>query len=119
MGLDFGIEKKRKGEAYTSLAWEDAHDSWCNCHEVKRIFCETIETNDSYVYPITIGAMQIIVKKLCDRLQEENFNNMDSINEYQLTKLLVAISDLCTIINDAIWDYQQGIEYEYRVYDSY
>ena len=119
MGLDFGIEKKRKGEAYSTLTWEDAHDSWRNCHEVKRIFCEIIETNDSYVYPITIGAMQIIVKKLCDRLQEENFNDMDSIDDYQLTKLLCAISDLCTIINDALWYYQQGIEYEYRVFDSY
>ena len=119
MGLDFGIQKRRKGEAYSTLAWEDAHDSWRNCHEVKRIFCETIETNDTYLYPISIGAMQIIVKKLCDRLQEENFNNMDEINDYQLTKLLCAISDLCTIINDAIWDYQQGIEYEYRVYDSF
>ena len=119
MGLDFGIQKRRKGDAYSSLAFEDAHLPWCNCHEVKRIFCETIEINDTDYYPITIGAMQIIVKKLCDRLQEENFNNMDMINDYKLTKLLCAISDLCKIISDALWDYQQGIEYEYRVYDSF
>ena len=119
MGLDFGIEKRRKGDAYSSLAWEEAHYSWRNCHEVKRIFCETIETNDTYCYPITLGAMQIIVKKLCDRLQEENFNNMDQIDDYQITKLLCAISDLCKIISDTFWDYQQGIEYEYRVYDSF
>lgn len=119
MGLDFGIEKRRKGQAYSALIWEDAHESWCNCHEVKRIFCETIETNDTYSYPITIGAMQVIVKKLSDRLQKENFNDMDSIDDYQLTKLLCAISDLCNIINDALWDYDQGIEYEYRVYDSF
>ena len=119
MGLDFGIQKRRKGEAYENLRWEDAHDSWRNCHEVKRIFEETIEFNDAYYYPISIGAMQILIKKLCDRLQEENFNDMDFIDDYQLTKLLCAISDLCKIINDAIWDYSQGIEYEYRVFDSF
>ena len=119
MGLDFGIEKKRKGQAYSSLAWEDAHDSWRNCYEVKRVFCETIETNDTGYYPITIGAMQVLVKKLSDRLQEENFNDLDYVDEYKVNKLLCAISDLCKIINEALWDYQQGIEYEYRVYDSF
>lgn len=119
MGLDFGIEKKRIGPAYSSLAWENAHYSWRNCYEVKHIFCETIETNDTCLYPITIGAMQVLIKKLCDRLQEENFNDMESIDEYKLSKLLCAIEDLSKIINEAIWDYQQGIEYEYRVYDSF
>ena len=119
MGLDFGTEKRRKGENYAGLSWEDAHDSWRNCHEVKRIFSETIEFNDEYYYPITIGAMQILIKKLSDELQKVNFNKMDEVDEYSVNKLLCAIEDLSKIINDAIWDYQEGIEYEYRVFDSF
>ena len=119
LGLDFGIQKRRKGEAYENLRWEDAHDSWRNCHEVKRIFSETIEFNDEYYYPITIGAMQILIKKLSDELQKVDFNKMDEVDEYSVNKLLCAIEDLSKIINDAIWDYQNGIEYEYRVFDSF
>ena len=119
MGLDFGIKKRRKGESYAGLSWEDIHDSWCNCHEVKRIFKETIEFNDTGYYPITIGAMQILIKKLSDELQKVNFNKMDEVDEYSVNKLLCAIEDLSKIINDAIWDFQDGIEYEYRVFDSF
>ena len=118
MGLDFRIEKRRKGENYKGLAFEDCC-SWRNCHEVKRIFNETIEFNDEYYYPITIGAMQILIKKLSDELQKVNFNKMDEVDEYSVNKLLCAIEDLSKIINDAIWDYQEGIEYEYRVFDSF
>lgn len=119
MGLDFGIQKRRKGEAYENLHWEDAHDSWRNCNEVKDIFRETIEFNDTYHYPISIGAMQILVKKLSDELQKIDFNKMDEVDGYNVNKLLCAIEDLTKIINDAIWDYSQGIEYEYRVFDSF
>ena len=119
MGLDFGIQKRRKGENYAGLSWEEAHDSWCNCHEVKRIFKETIEFNDTGYYPITIGAMQILVKKLSDELQKVDFNKMNEVDEYSVNKLLCAIEDLSKIINDAIWNYQNGIEYEYRVFDSF
>ena len=119
IGLDFGIQKRRKGENYAGLSWEDAHDSWRNCHEVKRIFSETIEFDDTYCYPISIGAMQILIKKLSDELQKVNFNKMDEVDEYSVNKLLCAIEDLSKIINDAIWDYQNGIEYEYRVFDSF
>ena len=119
MGLDFGIQKRRKGEAYENLRWEDAHDSWRNCYEVKRIFSETIEFNDEYCYPITIGAMQILIKKLSDELQKVNFNKMDEVDEYSVNKLLFAIEDLSKIISDAILDYQNGIDYEYRVFDSF
>ena len=119
MGLDFGIQKRRKGENYSGLLWEDAHDSWCNCHEVKRIFKETIEFNDTGYYPISIGAMQILIKKLSDELQKVDFNKMDEVDEYSVNKLLCAIEDLSKIINDAIWDYRDGVEYEYRVFDSF
>ena len=119
LGLDFGIQKRRKGKAYEHLKYEDAHDSWRNCHEVKRIFSETIEFDDTYCYPISIGAMQILIKKLSDELQKVDFNKMDVVDEYGVPKLLCAIEDLTKIINDAIWDYSQGIEYEYRVYDSF
>lgn len=62
---------------------------------------------------------QIIVKKLSDELQKVDFNDMEAVDEYSVNKLLCAIEDLTKIINDAIWDYQDGIEYEYRVYDSF
>lgn len=118
MGLDFGIQKRRKGENYKGLSFEDCC-SWSNCHKIKKICSETIEFNDTYYYPITIGAMQILIKKLTDELQKVNFNNMDEVDEYSNGKLLCAIRDLSSIINDAIWDYQDGIEYEYRVFDSF
>ena len=119
MGLDFGIQKRRKGENYVGLSWEDAHDSWRNCHKVKRIFSETIEFDDTYNYPISIGAMQILIKKLSDELQKVDFSNMKEVDDYGVPKLLCAIEDLTKIVNDAIWDYSQGIEYEYRVFDSF
>lgn len=119
MGLDFRIQKRRKGENYAGFLWEDAHDPWCNCYEVKRIFKETIEFNYTGYYPITIGTMQVLVKKLADELQKVDFNKMDEVDEYSVNKLLCAIEDLSKIINDAIWDYQDGIEYEYRVFDSF
>lgn len=119
MSLDFGIQKRRKGENYKGLAWEDAHTSWRNCHEVKKIFSETIEFNDTYYYSITIGAIQILIKKLSDELQKINFNNLDDVDDYSVSKLLCAVADLGRILNDALWDYQEGIEYEYRVYDSF
>ena len=118
MGLDFGIEKRRKGENYKGLAFEDCC-SWRNCHGVKRIFNETIEFNDAYYYPITIGAMQILIKKLSDELQKVNFNKMDEVDGCSVNKLLCAIEDLSEIISNAIWDYQDSIEYEYRVFDSF
>ena len=118
LGLDFGIEKRRKGENYKGLSWDDCC-SWRNCHEVKDIFRETIEFNDTYYYPISIGAMQILIKKLSDELQKVDFNKMDEVDDYNVNKLLCAIEDLTKIINDAIWDYSQGIEYEYRVFDSF
>lgn len=118
MGLDFGIERRRKGENYRGLAWEEVC-SWRNCHSVKEIFRQTIEFNDTYYYPITIGAMQVLLKKLCDELQQENFNNIDYIDEYRVSKLLIAIEELSKIIYEALWDYQDGIEYEYRVFDSF
>ena len=119
MGLDFGIQKRRKGNGSAGLSWEDAHESWRNCHEVKRIFKEMIEFDDTYCYPISIGAMQILIKKLSDELQKVDFNKMDEVDDYNVNKLLCAIDDLTKIINDAIWDYSQGIEYEYRVFDSF
>ena len=118
MGLDFGIEKRHKGENYKGLAFEDCC-SWRNCHEVKRIFNETIEFNDEYYYPITIGAMQILIKRLSDELQKVDFNKMEEVDDYSVPKLLCAIEDLSKIINDAIWDHQEGVEYEYRVFDSF
>ena len=119
MGLDFGIQKRRKGEAYKHLKFENAHESWCNCYQVKQIFKETIEFNKECYYPISIGAMQILIKKLSDELQKVDFNKMDEVDDYRVNKLLCAIEDLTKIINDAMWDYSQGIEYEYRGYDSF
>lgn len=118
IGLDFGIQKRRKGEAYSTLQFEDCC-SWCNCYEVKDIFRETIKFNDTYIYPITIGAMQILIKRLSDELQNVDFNNMDEVDDYTVNKLLCAIEDLTKIINEAIWEHEQGIEYEYQVFDSF
>ena len=118
MGLDFGIERRRKGKNYEGLAWEECC-SWRNCHEVKAIFEDTIEFNDKYIYPISIGAMQILLKKLSDDLQGFDLSDTESLDTYNLKKLLCAIEDLSKIINEALWDCQHGAEYEYRVFDSF
>ena len=107
-----------KNYKYKSF-WKDEKELYGFNALVKRIFSETIEFNDEYCYPITIGAMQILIKKLSDELQKVNFNKMDEVDEYSVNKLLCAIEDLSKIINNAIWDYQDGIEYEYRVFDSF
>lgn len=118
LGLDFGIKRRRKGENYKGLTWEDAC-SWRNCREVKQIFSETIEFNKEFRYPITIGAIQLLIKKLSDELQKVDFNNMKDVDDYNVNKLLVAIEDLSRILNDAVCDYEYGIEYEYEVFDSF
>ena len=118
MGLEFGIQKRRKGKAYENMLW-DTVALWCNCYDIKEIFSKTIEFNDTYTYPISIGAMQVLVNKLSDRLQEIDFNDMNGVNEYSTSKLLRAISDLSNIMHDAIEDYQNGIEYDYQVFDSF
>ena len=99
--------------------WILAYRKDAKVKTTQRIFKETIEFNDTYCYPITIGAMQILIKKLSDELQKVDFNRMDEVDDYSVNKLLCAIEDLTKIINDAMWDYSQGIEYEYRVFDSF
>ena len=54
--------------------------------------------------------MQILVKKLSDELQQIDFNDMDAVNGYSVTKLLRAISDLSRIVRETIEDYQKKKE---------
>lgn len=120
MGLDFGIQRRRLGAGYEGLAWEDVCD-WRNCHRVKQIFKETIDCSakDGY-YPISTGAIQILIGKLNSELQTLNFNDMYCIDEYAMGKLLVAIADLSYLLADALYECNnEDIVYEYRVYDSY
>lgn len=118
MGLDFGIERRRSGDNYENLQWEECC-SWRNCWDVRKIFAETIEFNDDYCYPISIGAMQILIKKLSDELQKINLTNVKDVYDYKINKLLCAIEDLSRILGEAIWNYSTGEIYEYRVFDSF
>ena len=123
MGLDFGIEKRRKGKNYEGLKWEDTAATWRNCHEVKRIFSETIDFGDGKecggYYPISLGAMQILIKKLAYEASNVNFSDLDDVDTDATNKLFGAIADLSQIVREALWDYTNGIEYEYRVFDSF
>lgn len=121
MGLDFRIERRRKGKNYENLEWEECFYGR-NCWNVRTIFLQTIEVDDDGCggdYPISLGAMQIIIQKLSDRLQHVDLRKLDDIDSYNVSKLLLAIKGLSNVINEALWDYESGIEYEYRVFDSY
>jgi hypothetical protein len=123
MGLDFGIKRRRKGENYKNLQWEEVC-SWRNCFDVKNIFYKTIkfdEENDGeYGTPISIGAMQVLIGKLSDELLKVDLNNLKEVDEYTVNKTLLAIQDLSKIVDEAILDCcYDNIEYDYVVFDSY
>lgn len=133
MGLDFGIEKRRKGSAYESLEWEECAYGR-NCYNVKNIFRQTLKDFDMYdedmnkvkheydgggYTPITLGAMQILIENLVTELQEVNSNFLNKVDEYAVCQILSMIGELSDVLRDALNDYSCGIEWEYRVFDSY
>ncbi len=121
MGLDFGIVRKKKGEAYASDAWEDV--VWGrNCHEVKKIVLQNISTYDEEKFeaPLTIGTLNNLVVKLAESLENYNLNEKYTFEDDRYTKTLSFLSELTAGIYNHCTDYEfEGIEYEYKLIDSF
>lgn len=119
MGLDLGIVKRRKGEAYSLCSWEDVC-WWRNCWKARVIMLDCINSYDAEAQeaPINLGAMQKMIEELIKEVHSCNINEQvvsdDTIKIYQ------CISDLAKIIHDEMWSWYWGDpEYDYKLIDSY
>ena len=122
MGLDFGIVRKRKGEAYESDGWEDV--VWGrNCREVKKIVLENISTYGKEAKneaPLTIGTLNNLVIKLAESLDSYNLNEKYTFEDENYQKTLIFLSELARGIYDGCLDYEyEEKEYEYKLIDSF
>lgn len=121
MGLDFGIRRKKKGEAYASDAWEDMVYGR-NCHKVKDIVLSNISTydKDNYEAKLTIGTLNNLAIKLAESLKEYNLNNEDTFYNDDYTKTLDFLSQLSETIKQHCIDFEyDGFDYDYLLYDSF
>lgn len=121
MGLDFGIVKKRKGEAYEANTWEDL--VWGrNCRAVKEIVLENISTYDSEACEarLTIGTMNTLTAKLAEYIQRFDCNDLTNLVTDDYIKTVEFLGELsiglATVIDDYIYE---GIEYDFKLIDSY
>lgn len=121
MGLDFIIEKKRKGEAYESDAWEEVAYGR-NCYKVKEIVLDNISTydKDKFEAKLSIGTLNNLVGKLAEYTSNRNLNDDYTFEDDDYTKTLDFLSQLAKAINIHCLDKEyDGIEYEYRLINSF
>lgn len=120
MGLDFYIERRRKGEAYSSSAYEIVVCGR-NCYNVRDLVLTHISTYnaETQTAPLTIGTMNELVVWLSNDLRSYNLNDKETFEDASYWKLLNWIAQLSNCIADAIIDYADGIEYEYVLVNSY
>lgn len=121
MGLDFGIIRKRKGEAYKADTWDDI--VWGrNCYEVRRTVLNNISTYDANKCEaeLSIGTLNNLVIELAKSLENYNLNNEATLINDQYQKTLKFIFELAQGIFKDCLDYDfNDIKYEYRLIDSY
>lgn len=121
MGLDFIVQRKRKGEAYEASAWEDVVIGR-NCHTAKEVVLDNISTYDEEknMAKLTIGTMNQLVFKLSEKLQEFDLNDKDVFYDAAYSKTMAFLSELAKALAVAAIDYEfDGIEYDFRLIDSY
>lgn len=122
MGLDFYIEKKRKGEAYEGSNWEEVAYGR-NCYAVRdAVLCYVDTDKDDYVYPVGFGTLNNIVKALIDEaVSQRDFNNKEEMTDDDgYIKMMYFASDLAKDLAVSAADYEyETAEYEYRIINSY
>lgn len=121
MGLDFTIQRKRKGEAYGSDAWEEVVYGR-NCHNVKKIVLENISTYDKEkcVAELTIGTLNNLIGKLAEYTSNRNLNEEWVFEDDDYVKTLDFLSQLARAVYEhCLAKEYDNIEYEYRLIDSY
>lgn len=121
MGLDFGIVKRRKGEAYKSDAWKDV--VWGrNCHEVKSIVLRNIDTYNEATgtAELKIGTLNNLVIELAKSLDDFNLEEKNTLFDDDYVKTVAFLGELATSIAESAYDYVfEGIEYDFQLIDSY
>lgn len=116
MGLDFGINKVRRGE--------NISDEVCygrNCHTVKRLIIPRLKSYDSDTCTAKLSLQDLnkILQILVDETKEYNLNDVNSLND-DLYKLYRFAGELAISIGNDICDnYWDEAEYDYELYDSY
>lgn len=121
MGLDFIIQRKRKGEAYESDAWEEVVYGR-NCYNVKKIVLENISTYDEEknIAELTIGTLNNLIGKLAEYTSNRNLNEKWVFEDVDYTKTLNFLFQLARAVCEHCLDKEyNNIEYEYRLIDSY
>ena len=121
MGLDFIIERKRKGEAYESDAWKDCVIGR-NCHHVKELTLQNIGSynKETFTADLNIGTLNKLLKVYADDIQSWNLNNEECFYDDNYTKTLNWMSELAQAIYEHAIDYEyEGVEYKYRLIDSF
>lgn len=121
MGLDFYIERRKKGEAYKSDGWEEIVVGR-NCRKVKEIVLENISTydRDKYEAKLTIGTLNNLVGKLAEYTSNRNLNEEWVFEDDDYTKTLNFLFQLARAVYEHCLDKEyNNIEYEYRLIDSY
>lgn len=122
MGLDFYIEKRPKGKSFSNKNWEEITYGR-NCHKVKDITLNYLDkdTREKGIYCVSFGTLNKILKGLIDELiSRKNFNKKDELINDDYIKTLFFISELSKELAISMCDYEyEGIEYDYRIIDSY
>lgn len=121
MGLDFIIQRKRKGEVYESDAWEEVVYGR-NCWNVRDIVLKNISTYDekTYTAKLNIGTLHNLVIKLAEDLKDYNLNNKETLKGDRYVKTMGFLGELASGLKEVALDYDfEDIEYEFRLIDSY
>lgn len=121
MGLDFGIVKRRKGEAYASDAWQDM--VWGrNCYEAKDIVLQNISTYDeaTCTAELRLGTLNNIVVELAKSLDQYDMGDKDTLCDDNYVKTANFLGQLAIAMAEIATEYEfDGIEYEFQLIDSY
>lgn len=120
MGLDFCIQRRRKGEAYKSDVWTTVV-SGRNCWYTRDIVLKNISTYDpdTYTAELGIGTLVEIMHKLSSDLLTFDMNDSSEFESDDFWKTSHFLGELALMIADGALDSEEGIEYDYRLIDSY
>ena len=118
MGLDFFIERKRKGKPYESNTWEEVVYGR-NCYKVREIILQNISTydQDTCEAKLTIGTLNDLIGKLAEYISSRNLNNEYIFCDDNYIKALDFLSQLAKVVYDHYFDYEN--DYEYRLINSF
>lgn len=123
MGLDFYVEKRRKGSAYEGESWEEIAYGR-NCYTVRDVVFHYVDRSqdpNDYIFKVGYGTLNKIVKGLIDEaVLQRDFNDKENMVDDSYTKTLLFASELAKGLVSSAIDYEyENAEYDYRIINSY